>query len=151
MNAQPNQSSAAPNRSMPPGAIIPELVYPDLSAAVTWLCATFGFRERLRIGSHRSQLLVGPAAAIVVVQATASARASQPEQNHSLMVRVDDVDGHYTRVAQSGARIINPPADFPYGERQYTAEDPSGRRWTFSQSIADVDPQAWGGKLIEDS
>jgi len=46
-------------------------------------------------------------------------------------------------MSASVARIIRPPTDFPYGERQYTAEDLAGRRWTFSQSIADVDPQEW--------
>jgi uncharacterized glyoxalase superfamily protein PhnB len=34
-----------------------------------------------------------------------------------------------------------------YGERQYTVEDPGGHRWTFSQSVADVDPADWGGEL----
>jgi uncharacterized glyoxalase superfamily protein PhnB len=36
-------------------------------------------------------------------------------------------------------------ADLPFGERQYTVEDPGGRRWTFSQSIADMAPSQWGG------
>jgi hypothetical protein len=30
-------------------------------------------------------------------------------------------------------------------ERQYTAEDLGGHRWTFAQSIADVAPEEWGG------
>ncbi len=47
------------NRSMPPGSIIPELGYRDLKTAVGWLCNVFGFRERLQIGNHRAQLLVG--------------------------------------------------------------------------------------------
>jgi uncharacterized glyoxalase superfamily protein PhnB len=33
----------------------------------------------------------------------------------------------------------------PFGERRHTVEDPWGQRWTFSQSIADVAPEAWGG------
>ncbi len=37
------------------------------------------------------------------------------------------------------------PTDFPYGERQYTAEDPAGHQWTFSQTLADVAPEEWGG------
>ena len=143
-----NQPTPIPNRSMPPGTIIPELVYPDLAAAAAWLCATFGFRERLRIGNHRSQIVVGSDAAIVVVQATQPADAEAPLSD-SLMVRVEHVDRHYAQVVQCGARIISPPADYPYGERQYTVEDLAGRRWTFSQSIADVDPQSWGGTLRE--
>ncbi|MEO7913519.1 MAG: VOC family protein [Roseiflexaceae bacterium] len=147
MHAQSSQSGTIPNRSMPPGTIIPELVYGDLAAAVTWLCTTFGFKERLRIGNHRSQLIFGAASVIVVALPDG---VSQPSQaNHSLMVRVEDLDRHYAHVSQSGARIISPPTDFPYGERQYTAEDLAGRRWTFSQSIADIDPQEWGGRLLE--
>jgi uncharacterized glyoxalase superfamily protein PhnB len=118
-----HQSQCKTNRSMPPGTIIPELVYPDLAAAVAWLCAMFGFRERLRIGNHRSQLVLGAEAAIVAVQATQpSVEAVHGAQTHALMVRVDDLDRHYAHVVQSGARIVSPPADYPYGERQYTVE-----------------------------
>ena len=60
-----------------------------------------------------------------------------------------DVDAHHAAAEQAGARIIQPPADYPFGERQYTAEDPGGYRWTFSQSIADVDPADWGGTLVQ--
>jgi hypothetical protein len=44
---------------------------------------------------------------------------------------------------------VQPPTDFPYGERQYTVEDLAGHRWTFTQSIADVDPRDWGGIVRE--
>ena len=54
-------------------------------------------------------------------------------------------NSHHERALQRGARILEPPADHPYGERQYTAEDNAGHRWTFSQSIADVAPEDWGG------
>ena len=131
------------NRSMPPGAIIPELAYPDVLAAAAWLCETFGFQERLRIASHRVQLVFG-GASIVAVELPPQGAAMD-----SVMVRVDSVDAHCTRATQHGARIVNPPADHPYGERQYTAQDLVGRRWTFSQSIADSDPADWGGQLFE--
>jgi uncharacterized glyoxalase superfamily protein PhnB len=62
------------------------------------------------------------------------------------MVRVDDADRHRAHAEQHGARIVNPPTDYPYGERQYTAVDPGGHLWTFSQTIADVDPRDWGGE-----
>ena len=29
-----------------------------------------------------------------------------------------------------GARILEPPTDFPYGERQCRVEDPGGHVWT---------------------
>jgi uncharacterized glyoxalase superfamily protein PhnB len=63
-----------------------------------------------------------------------------------MIVRVEDVDGHHERAERHGARIVQAPADYRYGERQYTAEDLAGHRWTFSQSIADVAPEEWGGQ-----
>ncbi len=60
-------------------------------------------------------------------------------------MRIDDVDGHHERAHRVGAQIVQPPSNYPYGERQYTAEDLAGHRWTFSQSIADVAPEEWGG------
>src|SRR5688572_23865734 len=131
------------NRSMPPGVIIPELPYPDVREAVEWLCRSFGFVERLRIGDHRSQLSFGEGS-IVVTQ-----KGGQSDACSAVMVRVADVDRHYEHTKQSDAQIIRPPADYPYGERQYTAEDLGGHRWTFSQTIADIDPSTWGGTLSE--
>jgi uncharacterized glyoxalase superfamily protein PhnB len=64
------------------------------------------------------------------------------------MVHIDEIDDHYERVKASGARVINPPTAYPFGERQYSVEDIGGHRWTFSQSIADVDPKDWGGELF---
>lgn len=147
------------NRSMPPGVIIPELAYPNVREAVDWLCRVFGFVERLRIGDHRAQLSFGDGSVVVTGQpvepgaSSSQASGSRPLPasgfSHSIMVRVTDVDDHYEQAKQLGARIVNPPTDYPYGERQYTVEDPGGHRWTFSETIADVDPRAWGGTLLE--
>ena len=126
------------NRSMPSSTVIPVLPYEDLGEAIDWLCTRFGFRERWRAGSHRAQLAVGDGAV---------ALTEQPVSGHSsVMVRIDDVDGHHENAAERGARIVRAPADYPYGERQYTAEDLAGHVWTFSQSINDVAPEAWGGR-----
>lgn len=43
------------------------------------------------------------------------------------MIRVDDADAHCRRETQHGADIVRPPADQPYGERQYNALDFAGR------------------------
>lgn len=133
---------------MPEATVIPVLGYLDVDAAVSWLCGVFGFTERLRIGDHRAQLAVGTGA-VVVAQRDAS--AVRDAASHSVMVRIADAKAHFARVQAAGARILQTPTDFQYGERQYTAEDLGGHIWTFSQSIRDVDPAAWGGVLIEAS
>ena len=38
-----------------------------------------------------------------------------------------------------------------FGERQYSAQDPAGHHWTFSQTLADVAPEEWGGSLLSRS
>jgi uncharacterized glyoxalase superfamily protein PhnB len=124
------------NRSMPACTVIPELGYPDVSAAIDWLCGTFGFTLRLRIANHRAQLNVGGGAVVL------TARPDCPA--YSVMVRVEDVDRHYEVARQRGAHVVQPPSGYPYGERQYTVEDPAGHRWTFSQTIADIDPGGLG-------
>ena len=127
------------NRSIPTCTVIPVLSYPDVSAAVEWLCATFGFTLRLRIGNHRAQLNVADGALVIAEGLVSGCDA--------VMVRVADVDSHHARALKHGARIINAPAEEPYGEKQYSVEDFGGRRWTFSQSVADVAPQDWGGEV----
>lgn len=131
------------NRSIPPAEVIPELAYRDVNEAAAWLCRAFGFRERLRIGGHRCQLSVGQGGAVVVVEGEAPAGYS-----HGVLVRVTDAAAHHAQAQREGAKILRPPTDYPYGERQYTAQDPGGHIWTFSQSLADVDPATWGGKWL---
>lgn len=131
-----------PNRSVPPATVIPVLTYDDVAQASDWLCRAFGFKERLRIGDHRAQLVFGEGAVILTAGASRAGTAT-----HSVLVRVDDADRHHEQAKKCGARILQPPTDHPYGERQYTAEDLGGHLWTFSQSIGDVDPASWGGTL----
>src|SRR3954454_24698166 len=129
------------NRSMPPRIVIPVIPYPNLSEAIVWLTAAFGFRLRLRIADHRAQLLVPPDG-YIVLGAVDDGSAISPAR---VMVRVSDAHSHAARAVGAGAKMISPPQDYPYGERQYTVEDFAGHRWTFSESIADVDPAEWGG------
>lgn len=153
MNVESSHSGMLSNRSMPPGTIIPVLAYHDVGVAVAWLCETFGFKERLRIGNHRSQLVFGEASVVVVAQSGGDSPASaekpsrQGEATHSIMVRVADVAGHYERARRKTVRILSSPETYPYGERQYTVEDLGGHRWTFTQSVVDVAPETWGGEL----
>lgn len=139
------------NRSMPDATVIPVLHYPDVPAAVAWLQRVFGMQERLRIGTHRVQMAIGQGhgqGAIVVAQGPADPAALR---GASTMVRVPDVDAHHERAAREGAAILGAPQSHPYGERQYSVQDPGGHVWTFSQSEADVDPASWGGRLIHDT
>jgi len=140
------------NRSIPSATVIPVLIYPDVRAAVQWLSEAFGFKERVKIGEdHRSQMAFGDGAVIIGDVRGDRVPPRSEEATHAVMVRVEDVHAHCERAREHGARLLDEPQDFPYGERQYNAEDPWGHRWTFSETIADVAPEQWGGITVENS
>jgi uncharacterized glyoxalase superfamily protein PhnB len=144
----PRQSPGLSNRSMPESVVIPVLAYPDVRQAVDWLGRAFGFVERLRISEHRAQLSFGDGS-VVVTGRQPNHGDPAGSSDCSIMVRVADVDSHFRRAVAFGAQYVSPPADYPYGERQYTVKDPGGHYWTFSQTIDDVDPKSWGGQLVK--
>jgi uncharacterized glyoxalase superfamily protein PhnB len=129
------------NRSMPRASVIPVLPYPDVAAAADWLERAFGFRRRLVIADHRIQMQIGDGAVALV-------RGERGAVFGSVMVRVEDARAHYAHAVACGAQVTGEPVAYPYGEKQYSATDPWGQCWTFSETIEDVDPADWGGVLL---
>lgn len=134
------------NRSVPPATVVPILVYPDVRTAVAWLTTTFGFVERTRIGeSHRAQMAIGADAAMIVADVVGERRPPQADVvTHELRVRVEDVDACFERARARGARVLEPPTDREYGERDCTFEDLAGHRWQFCETVRDVAPEEYG-------
>ena len=137
------------NRSMPAATIIPVLSYPDICAAACWLQRAFGFRERLRVADHRAQLEFGDAC--VVVRKGFHPLTVGAHREQGVMVRLVGIERHHERALAAGARIISPPTRYPYGEIQYTALDPGGHAWVFSETFEDTDPAEWGVLLRDAS
>lgn len=134
------------NTSAPPGPVVPRLIYEDVSRAIDWLRGAFGFTERLRTPAepdgtiHHAQLEAGDGSVILTGQP-----AGQHDFNEAVMVRVRDIDAHYERARQFGAKILMEPGTKEFGERQYSAEDFAGKHWAFTESVADAQPESWGG------
>jgi uncharacterized glyoxalase superfamily protein PhnB len=138
------------NRSIPSATVIPVLVYPDVRAAVAWLTDAFGFVERVRVGeAHRSQMRVGDDGAVIVADLSGEQQPpSAGSVTHVIKVRVEDVDASFARARTHGARVIQEPIEYEYGERECTLQDPAGHRWQFTQTMRDVAPEEWGGRSI---
>ena len=138
------------NRSIPPVAVIPVLVYPDVRAAVDWLTAAFGFVERTRIGeSHRAQMSIGAGGAMIVADVAGERQRPQAGiVTHEIKVRVDDVDAQFERARAGGAKVLEPPVDREYGERECTVQDLAGHRWQFSETLRDVAPEEFGCQTV---
>jgi uncharacterized glyoxalase superfamily protein PhnB len=130
------------NRSIPDAAVVPVLVVADVAAEVEWLVSVLGFRERLRIPpNHRTQLTYGDSALIV------AERGATGPQN--VLLRVENVDDVFERAVAAGATSVSEPHSWEYGERQAAIDDPSGHRWTLSQTLFDAEPESWGGISVD--
>lgn len=137
------------NRSVPPATVVPVLSYPDVRAAVAWLSAAFGFVERTRIGeSHRAQMSIGTDGAVIVAECRAETPVQDDGVTHVIRVRVEDVGTQFERALAHGARVLEPPTDREYGERDCTLEDLAGHRWQFAETVRDVAPEDFGCKTV---
>jgi uncharacterized glyoxalase superfamily protein PhnB len=146
------------NRSRPSGEVIITLYYEDVEKAIEWLSRAFGFVERFRYGAPGNvggaQLVAGGGTVMISKSwvgqgpgwndGISLAHPRAGELSAIVSVHVDDVDRHFERAKEFGARIIHEPETYAFGERQYTAEDLGGYRWAFSQTVADVPPEEWG-------
>ncbi len=121
--------------------IIPYLFYRDVPAALDWLSRAFGFREDLRVptasGIHAEMSLDG--ARIMMGQVGEDPRHRPPgtagPASQGVFIYLTGIDAHHARAQAAGAEIVSPLADLPYG-RSYTAHDPEGHPWYFTQAPA---------------
>ena len=123
-------------------AITPYLYYEDVGEALKFLAKAFGFEKHgpQMNGAdgkinHASMKLGDD---VVMMGHPGSAYRNPKrlgEATQSLYVNVDDVDKHFARARKAGAKIIEEPADTPYGHRRYGAEDLEGHQWYFAHEI----------------
>jgi uncharacterized glyoxalase superfamily protein PhnB len=127
--------------------LTPYLYYEDVAAALEWLPRAFGLRERVRMPGPDGRIAHAEMeyADGVVMLGCPGADYRNPRKlgqaTQSLYLYVDDVDEHFRNARQSGARILEEPADQFYGDRRYGAEDPEGHQWYFAQHVRDVPPE----------
>lgn len=135
------------NRSVPVSGVLPELYYRSADDAVSWLERVFGFTENYRVPEsdgriHISQMSLGDCYFMLRYSRKGELSPSDVgAATQSLMVIVDNVDVHFEHARKERARIVSPPTNRKYGERDYKAYDLEGHPWVFSQHIADVDPK----------
>ena len=131
--------------------IAPMLSYEDVGAAADWLVRAFGFEEverfdwegrvahvTLRLGS--GVVMIGwPGESYVSPkrlreQCEAAAKMYDvPWVVDGVWVQVDDLEAHFERAREEGARMLSEIEDGTV-ERLYRAEDPEGHRWMFTQA-----------------
>lgn len=131
--------------------VVPMLSYENAEAAIAFLGAAFGFRERQRFVDGRGKItdavLDVPGGGVVMLgegiagyqgprrhrETCEAARRWQdtPYIVDGLLLTVADVDEQFARARAAGATVLSEPQDTPHG-RQVRVEDPEGHRWMLS-------------------
>lgn len=131
--------------------VIPMLSYEDGLAAMDWLEKAFGFKEVTRMVGEDGLLAHGEMTTGngMIMLATPTPDYENPKHHreycervkawsavpyiiNGVLVYVEDIDTHYKRAIEAGARILSEIEDaFP--GRRYRAEDLEGHRWMFMQ------------------
>ena len=127
--------------------VAPYLLYEDPAAALAWLADAFGFRERFR---HENEAGVVDHAEmeledglIMLGNPGSDYRSPRRLGGTTAVVHayVDDITAHFERAKAAGAEIEREPSPRPYGTIQYSAVDPEGQVWIFSEQVAEPEPE----------
>jgi PhnB protein len=130
--------------------ITPYLLYEDCDAALEFLAHAFGFEEVLRYKGaggyvNHAEMRLGDS---VIYMGDPGDEYRNPAHLGGVTVligvAVQDVDAACERARDAGAEITEEPADQDYGERRFSARDPEGHMWHFSQTIRELAPEEWG-------
>ena len=139
------------NRSAPNARVVPVLIVSDVRAAVAFYAGLFGFVEHVQIGEgHRAQLGLpgGAVAELVVAEVRPGRRVPGELRSHQVIIKVDDAAAVVERATAAGATVASALRDYEYGERQATIDDIFGHQWVVTQTLADTEPEQWGGKTV---
>jgi uncharacterized glyoxalase superfamily protein PhnB len=128
--------------------IIPALRYRNAPAAIDWLCQVFGFARHAvydgpdgTIGHAELTLDGGMIMLGSAKDDEHGQRFKSPEElggmeTCSAYIVVADAEAVYARAVASGAAIIRPMQNTPYGSREFAVCDPEGHSW----SVGTYDP-----------
>jgi uncharacterized glyoxalase superfamily protein PhnB len=122
--------------------VIPCLRYRNASAAIDWLCDTFGFERQLVVPDHdgsiaHAQLTFGNGMIMLgsIRESPYQRLTKQPDEiggaeTQSPYLVVADADSIYQRAKAAGARIEIDIKDEDYGGRGFSCRDLEGHLWT---------------------
>jgi uncharacterized glyoxalase superfamily protein PhnB len=125
--------------------VIPSVRVVDMAAGLRFYRDVLGFEvERgtqedsncaLRYGDARLMLETAGGHYSDEYNAAIQERLGRPSP-HALYIEAGDLDALYDRVQAAQARIVDPLADRPWGQREFTVEDEEGNWLTFWRADA---------------
>ena len=125
------------------GNVIPGLRYRDAPAAIEWLCRAFGFSRHLVVadddgGIAHAQLVLGNGMIMLGSyrdEGDYDRLVRMPEDaggsTQAAYIVIEEIDDHYQRAVEAGARVVYELAGQDYGGKLYSVLDPEGHLWNF--------------------
>jgi len=130
--------------------VTPALVVDGGEAAIEFYGEVFGAAERMRFPGPdgtiaHAELEIGDSVLIVEDASPQMGTKAPPAAGLEgspafLFVYVEDVDATVERAVRLGAKLVRPPADQFYGDRDAAIVDPFGHTWTVASHVEDVAP-----------
>lgn len=116
--------------------LFPAIKYDDAPMALNWLKSAFGFEPH---AVHKDDAGNIVHAEMKKGEAMIMFGGKQPPDKANpwctepvgVYVCVDDIDAHYAKAKATGAEIVRPLSDTPYGAREYSVRDCGGHLWSF--------------------
>jgi len=131
--------------------VIPMIAYEDGEAAMDWLAKAFGFREITRMiedGRLSHGEMETGSGIIMLASPTPDYESPQRHREHceaarkwssvpwvidGVLILVENVDEHFSRAKDAGARILSDP-EIGFPGKLYRVEDIEGHRWMFLET-----------------
>ena len=129
---------------MPGFGVIPSLRFKDLRAAIAFYTETLGFKLDRGDPTEPNVAITRGDARLMLESATAF---YSPEYNaaierrlgsnapNSLYIEAEDLDDLHARVTTANVPILDPLAERPWGQREFTLADPQGNWLTFWKAL----------------
>ncbi|MTD14162.1 VOC family protein [Nakamurella sp. YIM 132087] len=109
---------------------------------VTELPATWATPDFAEISTPTFVLAMGSTSTVALF----GEGSAQAADNHSVIVEflVDDVDAEFARLAATGAPVVQPPTDMPWGNRSLLIRDPDGSLVNLFTPVTEQAVAKWG-------
>jgi PhnB protein len=147
------------SRGVPEGysTITPYLIVTGAANAIEFYKKAFGAMEILRLTQPdgkigHAEVQIGSSRVMLADEELEMGFWSPRSLGGSgtgIMLYVDDVDRSFEQAVRTGARILQPVKDQPYGDRSGTLSDPFGHMWTISTHVEDVSPEEMQHRMEE--
>jgi len=110
----------------------------DIAASLAYFQRALGFAISFTYGEPT--FYAGVCRGAVAIHLQAASQTSRPPGASSLAVFVEDADDFHRELVERGARVLKPPATYPYGMCDFNVADLDGNTLIFGS------PDPGGGR-----